>query len=287
MGDRRLPGGRIVATLGSHPGGLARRGRRWYRPAALVLEAPNHLLPAHRYRGIWRKEGLAAGRLPPRYAQPWAGRFEQLVRPVLEGGMTVLDVGSGREPVLTPSTRPPLTYVGMDVSGDELSLAPAGAYDEAEIGDLTERVPSFEGRFDLVVSYQVFEHVSPLALAFDNIHAYLKPGGSLVALFSGRYSPMALINRALSFRLAQRVNQVLVDREPESMFEAHYDGCYASAVRAALRDWQAVEIEPRWEAAAYFDFAWPVFRTYLGIESFLAAGGWEDLATHYFLRAKR
>ena len=71
------------------------------------------------------------------------------------------------------------------------------------------------------------------------------------------------------------------------MFEADHDQCYASAIRALIVDWSEIRIEPRWAAAHYFSFAKPVLRAYLTLENRLAAGGWEDLATHYFLRAVR
>lgn len=253
----------------------------------MIDHAGQRWLPSRRYSGTWRREGLAAGRLPQRYAQPWAGRFDELLAPVLRAGITVLDVGSGREPVLPAQTRPDVTYVGMDVSASELAQAPAGAYDETVVDTVANDVAEFHDRFDLIVSYQVFEHVDPLDVALQNIASYLRPGGTLIALFSGRYSPMALINRAMSLRLARRVNQTLVQRDPETMFEANYDRCYASAIRRLTVDWSSVEIEPRWEAASYFDFSRPLLRAYLALESRLERGRWEDLATHYFLRARK
>jgi SAM-dependent methyltransferase len=230
---------------------------------------------------------LQEGVLPDRYRGEWAGRFDRFLDPILKDGISVLDVGSGRKPVLFAETRPKVTYVGLDVSEEELRLAPDGSYDEIEVRDLTDTVPGFVDRFDLVVSWQVFEHVHGLQQALDNIRLYLKPGGWLVSLFSGRYSPMGVLNRMMTFDLARRLNHRLLDRAPDSMFRTSYDLCYASALRGALDGWQAVEIEPRWEAASYFDFSAPVRGAYLALENRLAAGGWEDLATHYFLAAQR
>jgi SAM-dependent methyltransferase len=244
------------------------------------------LAPA-RYSTAWRDKYLDTGVLPERYRQSWAGHFEDLVRAELREGMTVLDMGSGRVPLLQPNARPEVEYVGLDISGDELRLAPAGAYDEIVIQSASEQVASLRGRFDLVVSYQVFEHVNDLDRVIANIHSYLRPGGVLIALLSGRYSPMALLNRAVPFWAARLVNRLLVGRKPETMFAAGYDQCYASAIRHTMRDWAMVSIEPRWEAASYFDFSLFSMRAYLWLENALARGRWEDLATHYFLVARR
>jgi SAM-dependent methyltransferase len=245
------------------------------------------LLSPTRYDDTGERRRVGWGLLPSRYVEPWGERFEELVKQSLEPEMCVLDVGSGRHPVLSPDTRPSLEYVGLDISASELAEAPAGAYDKTEICSITEYRQELEGRFDLILSYQVFEHVAPLDRALANIGRYLRPGGELVALFSGRYSPMAVLNRAMPHRLARRLNQRLLDRRPATMFEAGYDRCYASAIRTLLADWSEVSIEPRWAAASYFFFARPVMRAYLALENRLAAGGWEDLATHYFLRAVR
>jgi SAM-dependent methyltransferase len=253
----------------------------------LMAPDPTQFLPPHRYEKLWRRKRLEEGLLPDRYRQPWAERFDELIEPALKSGISVLDVGSGREPVLALEARPRLTYVGLDVSSEEIEQAPARAYDEVVIRALGDPDPDLCERFDLIVSWQVFEHVPDMTAAIHNMRRYLKPGGRLVALFSGRYSPMALLNRGMSPSFAKRLNHSLLGREPDSMFIAHYDRCYASAVRTAFRDWTSVQLEPRWEAAAYFDFAMPVFQTYLAIENRMADAGWEDLATHYFLSADR
>jgi len=39
--------------------------------------------------------------------------------------------------------------------------------------------------------------VEPLDQAFANLYDYLKPGGSLVSLFSGRWSVFGVVNQVL------------------------------------------------------------------------------------------
>ena len=116
--------------------------------------------------------------LPSRYQTRWQDPFEDSIRARLRDGITILDVGSGRNPTLTPAERPTnTTYVGLDVAGKELRMAGPGAYDKSVVADLATRVPGLVGSVDLAVSWQVFEHIKPLGAALDNLHAYLKPGG--------------------------------------------------------------------------------------------------------------
>ena len=56
--------------------------------------------------------------------------------------------------------------------------APEGSYDEMFVGDITKRVAELEGRFDLIICFQVLEHVKPLDDAIENLRCYLRPGGA-------------------------------------------------------------------------------------------------------------
>ncbi len=116
--------------------------------------------------------------------------------------MQILDVGSGRLPCRTPDLRPSdCHYVGLDISAAELAAAESGSYDECVVADIAgPRDQELVGRFDLVVSFQVLEHVRPLDRALDNMHAYLRPGGRLVAQMSGTFAPFSLLGKVMPQR---------------------------------------------------------------------------------------
>src|SRR5207237_5367447 len=133
-----------------------------------------------------------------RYDQPWATEFWDGLNRALDAGAAVLDVGSGRRPTIPPTDRPAgVHYAGLDVSADELALAPSGSYDETVVSPAEQRVPHLVGRFDLIVSWGVFEHLRDLPPAAANFRAYLKPGGTLVAFLAGRYAAYAIANRII------------------------------------------------------------------------------------------
>jgi SAM-dependent methyltransferase len=182
---------------------------------------------------------------------------------------------------------PGTTYIGLDMSERELMAAPPGSYDRLIVGDVVERQPDLEGCADLVVSWQVLEHVAPLGDAIFNIHYYLRPGGLFVAQMSGGRSAFALINRMIPHRLAKVAMQRLLQRDPESVFPAPYDRCTYSALSQTLAYWSAARIVPRYRGAQYFRFLPPLQSLYVHIEDLIVRGDHKDLATHYLVVARR
>ncbi|MFA4927868.1 MAG: methyltransferase domain-containing protein [Patulibacter sp.] len=227
--------------------------------------------------------------LPARYQDVWDAPFRAAIERELRPGMTILDVGSGRNPTLPLDERPAgTTYVGLDLSPDELNAAGAGAYDEHAVADVGALQDQLIGRFDLIVSWQVLEHVEDLGAAFACMRAYLKPGGVLVAMFSGGRSAFALVNRVVPFHIGAPIVKKIMGRSDRNpVFPAYYDRCTAGALRRMLRDWAAVEIAPFYAGARYFGFSKLAMQTYLAYENRIARRRREDLATHYLLVARR
>lgn len=229
-----------------------------------------------------------AGDLPERYVHEfWLRPFREQVHAALQPGQVVLDVGSGREVTVPPAERPDGgRYVGLDVSSGELGAAPAGSYDETVTGDVTTFIPGLEGRFDLALSYQVFEHVRPLPVALDHIRRYLKPGGRMVAQLSGTFSVFGLLNRVIPPRLGMKAMERFLNRDPESVFPAFYDRCWHSALERALERWESVEIIPLYTGAGYLGFARPLQALYLGFEDLAWRADWRNLASYYIIVAR-
>jgi len=226
------------------------------------------------------------GRLPERYAEPWRAAFDRRVEAALVPGVKILDVGSGRRPTIPAEQRPSGTwYAGLDLSRSELEQAPPGSYDEWHVADVARPLPELEGRFDVIVSWQVLEHVRPLAVALEHLRAYLRPGGRMVAQLSGRFSAFGLINMAVPPRLGVVAMQRLLNRDPETVFPAYYDHCTYRGLAEMLRGWSEAEIVPRYGGAGYFRFFRPAQAAYLLYEDWACRGGHRSLATHYLIAA--
>lgn len=238
------------------------------------------------YAENWARRFAREGRLPPRYGEVWPRELDEMAHPAVRPGMRILDVGSGRCPTITPERRPIEThYVGLDVSGSELDRAPPASYDEKVVADVGTHLAGLDDRFDLIVSWQVLEHVSSLRGAFCNQRRYLAAGGRMIALVSGRYSVFALANRLIPQSAARRGMERLLGRPPETVFPARYDRCWSSALGELLADWSAVEIRPKYVGASYFTFSPLLMRAYVKCEERTLRR--PNLATYYLLAAVR
>lgn len=231
---------------------------------------------------------MAAGRLPRRYGEVWQAPFLTAVAARLHPGVSILDVGSGARPVIARQYRPPgCHYVGLDVSAHELTRAGAEAYDATVVGDVCAApIPNLRG-FDLVLSWQVLEHVPSMRAALLNQHAALAPHGRMVAMFSGAWAVYALAARVIPHRVSIMLQTRLLGADARDKFPAHYDGCTDRAMRRLLRDtgWSSWVITPFYKAGAYVSFLRPLQWAYLSFENWAERGPRPNLATHYLVEA--
>jgi SAM-dependent methyltransferase len=227
-------------------------------------------------------------RIPARYRYHPADQFADAIRPRLHPGVAILDVGSGRRPAVDPAQRPAGSrYVGLDVSAAELARAPDGAYTETVVADVSTALPELAGRFDLLVSWQVLEHVASTERALANLHGYLRPGGALVAVLSGRFALYGVLNRLVPARLATWGLRTFTGRDPETVYPAHYDRCDHRGLTELLAPWRSARVQPIYQGGAYLNFAKPLRAAYLSYESWAARSGRTNLATHYLVVAER
>lgn len=244
--------------------------------------------------GLALGTGLGAmqrGTLPPRYhlaQRPWDSRLEAVVRN-MSPGVRILDVGAGATPSLSVESRPSdVTYVGLDVSGDELAKAPAGAYDETVVGDVATPRPSLRGGFDIVFCYRVLEHVRSASQVLRVMGEYLRPGGVLLAELTGTFAAFAILNRVFPRPLGVALLKRLTAREPDTVFTAHYYRCWHSAIQRDIEGtFSRVEVLPLFYGGAYFLFARPLLGLYLTGEELAFRRGARNLATHYLIEAVR
>jgi SAM-dependent methyltransferase len=224
--------------------------------------------------------------LPERYRDDWIAPFLEFAAPKLTPGCRVLDFGAGANPSIPIELRPDdCTYVGLDVVREELERAPAGSYDELVVGDIADHPEGLGGDFDLIVSWQVMEHVASMKRSLDGIHEALAPGGIFVSQFSGSNAWFARANRILPERFTEWAMHRLLGREPDSVFHAEYDRCDATRLHELLGSWSEYEIVSRYRGATYLAFSALAGRMYLPYENWAERKGHDDLATHYLIRA--
>jgi SAM-dependent methyltransferase len=226
--------------------------------------------------------------LPPRYETDfWDARFNERLSSLLAPGQRILDVGAGARPTIAEPDRPAgCHYTGLDISRSEMEKAPIGSYDAVVVGDITRPMPELSAQFDLVLSWLVLEHVRPLDVAFDNLRSYLRPGGVFLAQLSGAFSLHALLNRLLPSALSRRILKRIQNREPDTVFRAHYDrGWYTALDRCFDRGWQRAEITPLFTGAGYLDFSPALRAIYISYEEIAYRANLRNLAAYYLVEA--
>jgi len=223
-----------------------------------------------------------------RYSDYWRSAFRDVYTPFLEDARVILDVGSGRTPLIATDMRPSdATYVGLDISAEELHLAPSGSYDLELIQDIVLPISGLPEEVDLALSWQVLEHVRPLSQAVENVRAVLQPGGAFISLLSGRNAHFAILNRIVPEALGKAAMRHLLGREPDTVFHAEYDNCTYNGLQEVFKGWKSVEIVPIYRGAGYWRFSRPLRWTYLKYENWLVSRDKRDLATHYVVVARK
>jgi SAM-dependent methyltransferase len=230
---------------------------------------------------------VRAGLLPDRYAHQMQEEFFARARPLLVPDVAVLDVGAGRYPTIAPADRPSgCRYVGLDIEADEIAAADPSVYDENIVADVTIPLNRDE-EFDLAVSWQVLEHVSPLEDALENLRLSLRPGGTLIAQLTGSNAAFAVFGRLLPHQVKLWMATRLLGHREEEKFPTRYDASSYRALTRLLDSWSEVEIVPFYRGATYLKFARPLMRAYLVYESAAERRGARNLATHYLVVAQR
>ncbi len=211
-----------------------------------------------------------------------------------DGKVRLLEVGGGRGPQLTPEQADELgvALTVNDIDARELSLAPAGL--ETALFDIAGEVdPRFFGRFDLIYSRMVFEHVKNAPQAWRNVRALLAPGGVALAFHPTLYSPPFVVNLLVSESVSSRLLRLFFPWRHDGdypKFPARYEMCFAtpSRIAPALRDagFSEVLIAPFF-GHRYLHAA-PVAREVEGALHILAERrDWRALASYAYTLARR
>ncbi len=140
---------------------------------------------------------------------------------------SVCEVGGGANPALAPDevARRQLDYTLLDVDERELAKAPEG-YQKLR-ADVCMLPRELAGRFDLVVSRMVLEHLDDAERVHRSVLGVLRPGGLAFHFFPTLYALPFVANRLMSEHWSARLLTALAPRDPQraGKFPAHYRWC--------------------------------------------------------------
>jgi len=137
-------------------------------------------------------------------ALAWDG-YDQALRRLIErtGAVNVCEVGAGAAPLLSTTAIEDigLHYTTVDVSVEELKKAPPGY--SAVVADVAVPGARLGGKYDLILSRMLAEHIADPLAFHQNIFDALAPGGRAFHFFATFYSPPFVMNRILPERLGE------------------------------------------------------------------------------------
>ncbi len=218
-------------------------------------------------------------------------QFDQLVAACLNrpaGTGTLVDIGAGRHcDYASLVMKRPHRVVGIDIAGSELALNPF--LDERIEADACTRLPHLDRQADLLVSKATLEHLPDNAAFLRNAATVLKPGGTMILLFTNRYAPFALINRLLP----EKISAFLLDKLAPSWrgqvgFKTFYDRTNYSAFRQLLinANFRDFQISTGYFSSAYFRFFVPVYLVSLAFDYMRYLLQIENLGSYYLVTAR-
>jgi SAM-dependent methyltransferase len=142
----------------------------------------------------------------------------------------ILELGGGRDPSFALSDMPGnvATYTVNDISPSELALA-GPEYDTACF-DVIGDVSAFAGKYDVVFSRTLAEHVRDGRKLHENVCKLLRPGGVALHMLPTLYAAPFVINRLLPEQLSRKILLALFPRRrtAEPKFPAYYSWCYGN-----------------------------------------------------------
>ena len=147
----------------------------------------------------------------------------------IKTGQRVWDIGGGSTPFISVDVKGThsLHVTGLDISDEELSAAPVGAYDKTVVADLC----AFEGlgEADLIICQATLEHVHDNTGAVRAISSILNEGGRACLFLPCRNAIFARLNLLLPQKLKEKVLYfVAPEVEDHQGFPAHYDNATPS-----------------------------------------------------------
>lgn len=190
--------------------------------------------------------------------------IDNFAKKYLRPGMTVYDVGGGKQPYIDRETksRLGLKVIGLDIDAEELSRAPQGLYDDVVCADITTFAGN--GMADLLVCQSLLEHVSDVSAAFKSIASILRPGGQAVVFVPSRNAVFARLNLILPERFKRWILfQIFPQTKTSAGFRSYYDRCTPLDFRKLIitNGLQEIEFRPYYQSA-YFSFFLPAHITW-------------------------
>jgi 2-polyprenyl-3-methyl-5-hydroxy-6-metoxy-1,4-benzoquinol methylase len=191
--------------------------------------------------------------------------INRLYRSYLFQGAMVVEVGGGKNPLISMSEKRALNLrvIGLDINEAELAKAPSGVYDNIICADITTY--RGDGSADIAISVALLEHVRDTSAALRAIASVLKPDGMALLFIPCFNAVYARINRRTPETFKTWILKTIYGDSSEiranlTGFPAYYDRCTPRDICAmAQASGFKVEYKLVYFASSYFQFLPPLY----------------------------
>jgi len=194
----------------------------------------------------------------------------------------VLEAGGIDRPLLKNS--PDITYTGLDIEYRERCRE---IYDNFIIQSIEDRLP---GKYDLICSFTLLEHVRDNTRAIGTIYDALEPGGMMVHYVPSGLHPYSLLIRLvgpkLSLALLRRLHPDVIG---QSGYPAYFDQCTVGAMDRLCRmtGFTDVRFSCYYRANFYFEVFFPAFLAVTLWEEFCRLLGLKMFCSGFVITGKK
>jgi len=202
---------------------------------------------------------------------------EALGRPVAE----VLEIGGIDRPFLSKNAA--YRYVGLDV---EEKPRCHEIYDRFIVQSIEDPVA---GRYGVILSIHLLEHVKNNLAAIQNIFDALEPGGSTHHYVPGKGHPYALILRLIGHRWQQRLIGALWPGSVVGGYKTYFNHCTPRRMKALFGElgFEEVRVRAFYRVSEYFAIFLPAFVAVAAFENLCKRLGWSDFASGFVISGRR
>ena len=220
------------------------------------------MTPIRWFLDINKKCSQAIAKLFPNKKFVIGDYYREQIRNSLADGITVVDVGGGREWQFRNERKrfSGLKLIAVDISAEELAYNHDADQKVVFAMGIDDHLPIDDNSVDMVTSHMVMEHFSNNDKAVREIFRVLKPGGKFISLMPNKFALFAVINQILPNKLVKTLLYAIKPSEKGVKgFKAYYNKTYYPALRKLLEGHGFADIKFTfsYHQSEYFDFFVP------------------------------
>lgn len=210
--------------------------------------------------------------LPKHFMVDGLKDFQIIAMSYIDDNQTIIDIGGGKIPFVDYETKKQkkLKIIGLDISKEELDLAPEGIYDEKIINSIENFLPK-DPFADLAICEAVLEHVIDNKKSIVSISKSINKNGRVLLFVPCRNAIFAKLNILIPEKLKKKVLYFIFPESKHGQgFPAFYNMCTPKDIKKICDENNLViEKIKTYYFVSYFSFFLPIHMTWRIVQAVL------------------